>query len=140
MTDTAINGATVEEFTWPEPDFGILTVYRRSPSTFPLTVLGAGWSIWAGDAAEAAACPVDYIVPTLLAAASALIGHARWPEAAPGWVEPPFVWTGTVGFSGDGKTGGSGCLLHQVLPSIERNMRVDYADRFAEWAVECDLA
>jgi hypothetical protein len=140
MTATTIKGATVEEVEWPQPDPGVLNVYRREPPAFPLAVLGEAWGMWVGDAAEASACPVDYVALPLLSSASALIGHARWAEAAPGWAEPPVLWTGTVGDSGVGKTHAAACVLNQVLPPLERRMRADYADRFTEWAVDYDLA
>ena len=40
------------------------------------------------NAAEAAACPPDYVAAPLLSAVSTLVGHARWAQATAGWTEP----------------------------------------------------
>jgi hypothetical protein len=78
----------------------------------------------------------------LLASASALIGHARWAQATPGWAEPPHLWTGVVGDSGNGKSPGADCLMRDVLPEIEKKMRADFPDRLQQWraTVECAKA
>src|SRR6185437_1576016 len=104
---------------WPEPDMTVLRLNRRAPPTLPLTALGSAWGTWITTAAEAAACPIDYVAAPLLASASALIGHARWAAAVPGWVEPPHLWIGVVGDSGTGKSPGADCLMRDVLPVIE---------------------
>src|SRR4029077_18718686 len=74
-------------------------------------------------------CPPDYVAAPLLAAASALIGNARWAQASPGWTEPPHLWLGVVGDSGNGKSPGADCLMRDVLPEIERRMLADFPDR-----------
>ena len=90
--------------------------------------------------ATAAACPVDYVAAPLLASVSTLIGHARWAQAWPGWIEPPHLWMVAVGDSGTGKSPGGDCLMRDVLPEIERRMVGDYPDRLREWqaAIEFD--
>src|SRR5215470_7407337 len=95
---------------------------------------------WSENAAEAAACPPDYVAAPLLAAASALIGHARWAEATPGWIEPPHLWLGAIGDSGTGKSPGADCLMRDVLPEIERRMLADFPDRLREWGARAELA
>jgi hypothetical protein len=85
------------------------------------------------EAAAAAACPPDYVALPLLAGVSALIGHARWAQATPGWKEPPHLWAASVGDSGDGKTPGANCLLHDVLPELERRMIGDFPERHEQW-------
>ena len=82
---------------WPEPDMEVLRLHRRPPPTLPIEVFGDEWAPWIATAAEAAACPVDYVAAPLLATVSALIGHARWAQATPGWAEPPHLWIGAVG-------------------------------------------
>jgi len=76
----------------------------------------------------------------LLAGVSALIGHARWAQATPGWIEPPHLWTTAVGDSGDGKSPGADCLMRNVLPAIEHRMIGDFPERHQEWqaAIEAD--
>ncbi len=118
---------------WPGPDMSVLGPLRRPAPNPPLDVLGAAWAGWVRGAADAAACPVDYVLGPLLASASALIGHARWAQATRGWAEPPHLWVGCVGDSGCGKSPGSDALMGQILPEIERRMLGDYPDRLAEW-------
>ena len=85
---------------WPEPDMSVLRPDRPRAPILPLSVFGPAWAEWIGSAAAAAACPPDYVAAPLLAAASALIGNARWAQATPGWAEPPHLWLGVVGDSG----------------------------------------
>ena len=112
----------------------------RPPPQLPLALFGPAWGEWIATAAEAAACPPDYVAAPLLAAASALIGHARWAQATPGWVEPPHLWLGVVGDSGTGKSPGADCLMREVMPEIELRMLADFADRLREWQFNSALA
>jgi hypothetical protein len=131
-----------EDESWGEPDLGVLRLQRRDPPTLPLEVFGPAWRDWIAEAASAAACPPDYVAAPLLATASALIGNARWPQATPGWSEPPFLWLCTVGDSGNGKSPGSDCLMRDVLPVVERKMIADFPERLRLWraAQEYDRA
>jgi hypothetical protein len=124
---------------WPEPDLSILRRDRPAPPAFPLHAFGPAWSDWISAAAEAAACPPGYVAAPLLASASALIGNARWAEATPGWVEPPHLWVGVLGDSGNGKSPGADCLMRDVLPEIERRMLVDFPDRLRDWGMRREL-
>jgi hypothetical protein len=117
---------------WPEPDMAVLRLYRHEPPELPLGVFGA-WGQRIAAAAKAASCPVDYVAAPLLAGASVLIGNARWAQAAPGWAEPPHLWCGNVGDSGDGKSPGSDSLMRDVLPVLEQRMAVDFPDRLSDW-------
>jgi Protein of unknown function (DUF3987) len=124
---------------WPEPDIGVLRQHRRAPPKLPIEVFGPGWGDWITAVAEAAACPTDYVTVPLLAGTSVLIGHARWPQASAGWSEPPHLWVGGVGDSGDGKSPGADCLFRDVLPEIERRMVADYPDRLREWRASVEF-
>ena len=84
--------------------------------------------------------PSDYVAAPLLASVSALIGHARWAQATPGWSEPPHLWVADVGDSGNGKSPGADCLLRDVLPEIERRMLADFPDQLQAWRVDAELA
>ncbi|MCL2430492.1 MAG: YfjI family protein [Alphaproteobacteria bacterium] len=84
------------------------------------------------DAAASAVAPVDYVVAPLLAAASALIGNARWAQAWQGWKEPPHLWCAAIGDSGDGKSPGADTLNLYVLPVVERRMGADFPDHLRE--------
>jgi Protein of unknown function (DUF3987) len=124
---------------WPEPDMEVLRLRRRPPPKLPIEVFGPAWGAWILTAALAAACPQDYVAAPLLAIASALIGHARWAQATPGWTEPPHLWIGAVGDSGNGKSPGADCLMRDVLPEIERRMRADFPDRLRKWRAAAEL-
>ena len=124
---------------WPAPDMGVLRLHRRQPPALPIAVFGKSWGSWVTTAAEAAACPPDYVAAPLLASVSALIGHARWVQATPGWAEPPHLWVGAVGDSGAGKSPGADCLMRDVLPEIERRMLADYPDRLREWRAAAEI-
>src|SRR5436190_20512521 len=128
------------EPSWPEPDMSILRPERRGAPKLPLATFGPAWGEWITTAAEAAACPPDYVAAPLLAAASALIGHARWAQATPGWVEPPHLWMGVVGEPGTGKSPGSDALMRDVLPEIERRMLADFPDRLWAWRTDVALS
>ena len=125
---------------WPEPDMAVLRLHRRPPPPLPIAVFGESWGPWINVAAEAAACPPDYVAAPLLASASALIGHSRWPSAGHGWAEPPLLWIGAVGDSGNGKSPGADCLMREVLPEIERRMIADFPDRLREWRAAVAVA
>src|SRR5438067_11080154 len=124
---------------WPEPDMSVLRPGRPRPPALPLSIFGPVWAEWIASAAEAAACPPDYVAAPLLAAASALIGNARWAQATPGWAEPPHLWLGVVGDSGSGKSPGADCLMRDVLPEIETRMRADFSDRLWRWQAELEI-
>src|ERR1700730_13920444 len=124
---------------WPEPDMGVLRLPRRPPPKLPIEVFGPAWGDWIITAAEAAACPPDYVATPLLASTSVLIGHARWAQASPGWSEPPHLWVSGVGDSGDGKSPGADCLLRDVLPEIERRMVADHPERLREWRASVEF-
>jgi hypothetical protein len=117
---------------WPEPDPAVLRLYRREPPELPLDVFCA-WGPRIARAAGAASCPVDYVAAPLLASASVQIGNARWAQAAPGWAEPPHLWCGNVGDSGDGKSPGSDSLMRDVLPVLEQRMAADFPNRLSDW-------
>jgi hypothetical protein len=73
------------------------------------------------------------VAAPLLASVSVLIGHARWAQATPGWSEPPHLWVGAVGDSGNDKSPGADCLMRDVLPEIERRMLADFPGWLREW-------
>ncbi len=131
--DKVENSTSASPPEWGEPDMSVLRLNRRPPPKLPLEVFGPEWQTWITNAAEAAACPPDYVAATLLASTSALIGNARWAQANQGWAEPPHLWCGSVGDSGCGKSPGSDALLRHVLPHIEARMAADFPDQLREW-------
>lgn len=134
-----IQGVIEHVTEWSAPDLTILDT-RRPPPDLNLDGFGCAWSNWLLKAAKAAAAPVDYVAMTLLATASALIGNARWAQAAPGWAEPPNLWLGVVGDSGSSKTPGAACILRDILPEIERRMLGDFPDHLATWRAAAEVA
>jgi hypothetical protein len=128
------------ESEWPEPDLSVLQPNRRAPPKLPVDIFGDCWARWIDGAAESAVAPVDYVVAPLLAAASALIGNARWPQAWQGWKEPPHLWCGAVGDSGDGKSPGADAIISHVLPFVECRMVADFPDTQREKQAEIEAA
>jgi hypothetical protein len=124
------------EHVWPAPDMGIIQQNRRRAPPLPLATFGQFWGAWIANAAKAAAAPPDYVAAPLLVAASALIGNARWPQANPGWKEPPHLWFGAVGESGSSKTPGAQAVFRDVLPELERRMGEGYPERHRQWAAK----
>jgi hypothetical protein len=138
--ETAFDGQLAHDLGgWTRPDMGVLRLHRRPPPPLPLEVFGP-WATWVAQAADAAACPADYVIAPLLAASSVLIGHARWPMAAEGWSEPPHLWMGCVGDSGTGKSPGSDALFRNVLPEIEKRMAADFPDLHKDWVRRDEIA
>lgn len=125
---------------WGEPDMTVLRLRRRTPPSLPLDLFGPHWSAWIARTAEAGATAPDYVACNLLAAVSGLIGNARWPQATPGWREPPHLWIGAVGDSGTNKSSGADALMRDVLPAIEARMMGDFPDRLKEWKAKAEAA
>lgn len=123
---------------WGEPDTTVLRLGRRAPPALPLDLFGPHWSAWITRTAEAGATAPDYVACNLLATASGLIGNARWPQATPGWHEPPHLWIGAVGDSGTNKSSGADALMRDVLPAIEARMAGDFPDRLREWKAKAE--
>jgi len=117
---------------WPEPDMAVLRLQRRDAPNLPIEIFGERWSGLIRNNAEASACPMDYVAAPLLAAASAVIGHARWPRAGETWAEPPHLWCASVGDSGDGKSPGADMLYRHVMPEMERRLAIDFPDQLRE--------
>ena len=124
---------------WPEPDLSVLQSGERPPPQFPIEVFGGAWGDWITAAANASACPVDYVAGPLLAGVSGLIGNARWAKVTSTWVEPPHLWVGSVGYSGNGKSPGADPLMRTVLPAIERRMAIDFPDNLREWQMAAEF-
>lgn len=130
--------AALLPFQWQTPDMTVLRI-GRLPPPLPLEVFGQAWGKWLPDAAEAAAAPVDYVAFPLIATVSALIGHARWAQASPGWVEPPHLWCGVVGDSGSSKSPAADCILGQILPEIEKRMNGNFPDVHRDWKARLEF-
>lgn len=121
-------------------DLGVLREHRRPPPRLPLHLFRGFWSDWIGAAADAAASPPDYVAAPLLAAASAVIGNARWIGVHDGWREPPHVWAASVGYSGGSKSPGADPVLHHLVAAVERQMRQGHPDRHGEWLAAATIA
>ena len=124
---------------WPQPDTAVLRHGRRPPPAFPLEVLGPFWADWVTAAAAGASAPVDYTAATLLAAASTLIGHARWVSPWKSWSEPPVLWIGNIGDPSSGKSPAADPII-TVLRSIEIDLAKDFPAARAQWMKEAASA
>jgi hypothetical protein len=47
---------------WGDPDMGVPGMHRRAPPRLPIEVFGPRWGDWIIEAADAAACPTDYVM------------------------------------------------------------------------------
>jgi hypothetical protein len=124
---------------WPEPDMSAARQNRRAPPPLPVEVFGPMWSDWIAAAAEGAACPADYVAAPLLAAASMLIGNARWVSPWQGWKEPPALWVGIVGDPSANKSPGADPVL-EILRSLENEMASGFEATHREWATAREAA
>jgi hypothetical protein len=104
---------------WAAPDITHLGTGRANAPPFPLNVIGNEWGAWCRAHADARNAPADYVAVTLLAVASALIGHSRWAEASGEWKEPPHLWAALVGPPASGKSPAMKAIT-SLLRSIER--------------------
>ena len=75
-----------------------------------------------------------------MAAASTLIGNARWAQATPGWIEPAHLWCASVGDSGSGKSPGADIFYRHILPPIEHRLVMDFPDLIADHRIRKELA
>jgi hypothetical protein len=124
----------------PEPDLEVLRLNRRAAPDFPMQVFSGEWGAWIYNTAASACCPVDYVAAPLLSTASALIGNARWALAWQGWTEPPHLWLGSVGDSGDGKSPGTDALMRHVIPTLEARMCEGFDEHLRDWQTKAEEA
>ena len=117
----------------PLPEMGFLSRTRLPAPPLPLDAFGPWWSAWIARTAAGANAPPDYVAAPLLAAASALIGNARWARGWQGWFEPPALWCASVGNPSSGKSPGAAPIMREVLGMVEAHMARDYPDELAAW-------
>ncbi len=115
------------------PEMGFLSRTRLPAPRLPLDAFGPWWARWLEQAAAGANAPPDYVALPLLAAASALIGNARWARGWHGWFEPPALWCASVGNPSSGKSPGAAPIMREVLGMVEAHMARDYPDELAAW-------
>ena len=101
------------------PEMGFLSRTRLAAPVLPLDAFGPWWAAWITRTAAGANAPPDYVAMPLLAAASALIGNARWARAWHGWFEPPALWCAAVGNPSSGKSPGAAPVMRDVLKLVE---------------------
>ncbi len=115
------------------PAMGFLSRTRLPAPPLPLDAFGPWWATWIARTAAGANAPPDYVAAPLLAAASALIGNARWARAWHGWMEPPSLWLASVGNPSSGKSPGAAPVMREVLGMVEAHMSRGYPDELAAW-------
>jgi len=97
------------------------------------------------DYVQASAACLDvsesYVFQPLLPTLAAHIGNSRSISLKPGYVEPPNIWTGTIGPSGSLKSPAiaSGCLASMELERELRRQNKEaferYEDEIADWEI-----
>lgn len=114
---------------WPRPDRSVLQPRFPAPP-FPVDIFGPSWGSWLRRKAEEASAPIDYVGGSLISAAGALIGNARWVQPWQGWEEPPALWLSLVGAPSSSKSPGMGPVLNtlreleaELLPEHDEAMR-----------------
>jgi hypothetical protein len=116
----------------PPPNMAVLRMNRRAAPELPLGLLGAFWGPWITDAADGAGAPADYVLVTLLSAASAAIGNARHVSPWPSWCEPPALWCAAVGDPASGKSPAAGPVI-RILNAIEEEQGAGFKDTRRQW-------
>ena len=129
----AVLPSTPDPATLAPPETGFLSRTRLAAPVLPLDAFGPFWAGWIGQAAAGANAPPDFTALPLLAAASALIGNARWARAWHGWFEPPVLWCASVGNPSSGKSPGAVPVMRDVLGAVEQHIGRDYPTALADW-------
>ncbi|NOD29446.1 YfjI family protein [Ruegeria atlantica] len=127
---------------WPDPDMNIGQPSRPAApvmSSDDFSHVYGPWADWITTAAEVKGTPKDYVALTLLSAASAAIGNARWAVPWEGWKEPPVLWSMLVGDPSAGKSPALDSVLDPVK-EIERSLSEDYRRARDEWESDNELA
>ena len=124
----------------PLPSMGFLARTSLPPPPLPIEAFGSWWGRWIARAAAGANAPPDYVALPLLAAASALIGNARWVRGWQGWTEPPALWCASVGNPSSGKSPGAAPVMRDVLGIVEAHMAHSYPDELAAWKEAAKVA
>ena len=125
---------------FPAPQMGFLARNRLPAPALPLAAFGPWWAAWIARTAAGANAPPDYVAAPLLAAASALIGNARWARAWHGWFEPPALWCASVGSPSSGKSPGAAPVMREVLALVEAHMARDFPEESATWKETAKVA
>ncbi len=123
-----------------DPEMGFLSRTRLPAPPLPLDVFGPWWGPWIARTAEGANAPPDYVALPLLAAASALIGNARWARGWSGWFEPPALWCASVGNPSSGKSPGAAPVMREVLGIVEQDLARGYPEQLATWTEAAKIA
>jgi hypothetical protein len=89
---------------WPDADFSLIDADNLAPPKFTTEALPGYWADWCHASAESFACPVDYVVASLLAFSSGWLGNSRRVMATQDWIEPPHLWFALIGDPSTGKT------------------------------------
>lgn len=125
---------------WSAPDPRLLRAELPPAPPLPLTeVMGPRLAAWIQDAAEAKGCPADYVLVSVLSAAGATIGNARWVSPWRGWTEPPVIWSMCIGLPSAGKSPGIEAVIGP-LRRVERPLREAAEAEMKAWAEKAEVA
>jgi hypothetical protein len=126
--------------TWNEPDFSLLDDRRGKLPKFPIELIEPkDLREWVRRAAHGSGTSIDHVAVPLLGIVSSVIGTSRRVQASKSFTQPFTLWTGTVGFSGTGKTPGLECTM-KPLEQIEADRESEIARLRIEHETRVELA
>jgi hypothetical protein len=139
---------------WEAPDKSLLDGRRGKLPEFPLDAIASvELQECLSKAAHGAGARIDHVAVPMLGIASGLLGTGRRVRASRSWSQPMALWTGVVGYSGDGKTPGMACSLG-ALDEVDaqrqeevakdrrqHQLKVERAQAInKKWKADCDKA
>jgi len=133
--------AKVERVNLKITDVGLAELPARVPAYTapPLELLPPESRDYVCAASESLNVDVSYIFLPLLSSAGSAIGNARSIELKRGFIQPPIIWTGTIGRSGSRKSpsldAGSFPILEHERELMSQNRVAEemYAEAISEW-------
>ena len=148
------NGTNGTNGNWPNPenvgtanpDMSVLRV--RSPETVDASmftsrkgkggrfdVFGSPLTGWMHDAAAAKSAPVEYVVQSVIAAASGCIGAKRVIQARNGWQECAILWLVNIGEPSTNKSPAAD-PANEALGSLEMEWAAEHEKSLDEFELE----
>ena len=94
---------------------------------FPVDELPEQAGAFVRVASNAIGCDPTYLTLPLLAACGSMLGNRFRVRVKDGWLEPPVIWTATIGESGTMKTPALFTVL-EPLYAIQADMTADYQE------------
>jgi len=127
---------------WPMPDMSVLAPERPPAPVMnddDFSLVFGPWANWLRDAANVKGAPLDFTALSLLSAASAVVGNARWAVVWDGWKEPPILWGMLVGDPSSGKSPALDAILDPIK-AIDNDLSDQYRIARQEWDAKDEIA